>query len=110
MHGRVHTLDLSAVGFMDSSGLHMLPALRRRARAEGGALELAGVPCQALRLPDLTGPAPGPCSPTPTAAAIPDALPRRCQAAVKWTWMLFPPPGTGRTSTSSARWLTSGQP
>ncbi|MFJ7158751.1 STAS domain-containing protein [Streptomyces sp. NPDC101118] len=55
LHGRVLTLDLSAVGFMDSSGLHMLLVLRRRALAEGGILELAGVPRQALRLLDLTG-------------------------------------------------------
>ncbi|MFJ6941040.1 STAS domain-containing protein [Streptomyces sp. NPDC101132] len=53
--GRVLTVDLSAVTFMDSSGLHLLIALCRRADREGGSLELTGVPAQALRVLELTG-------------------------------------------------------
>ncbi|GLX17566.1 hypothetical protein Slala02_03930 [Streptomyces lavendulae subsp. lavendulae] len=55
LEGRTLTLELSAVTFMDPSGLNMLLGLRERARAEGGALYLAGVPDQARTVLDLTG-------------------------------------------------------
>ncbi|MFJ7158779.1 STAS domain-containing protein [Streptomyces sp. NPDC101118] len=48
-------LDLTGVAFIDSSGLHLLLTLRNRTHAQGGTLELLCVPCQALRLLDLTG-------------------------------------------------------
>ncbi|MFE4632347.1 STAS domain-containing protein [Streptomyces sp. NPDC056773] len=52
-----HTLvlDLSAVTFMDSSGLNTLLTLRNRIEAEHGALELNAAPDQVLRLLDITG-------------------------------------------------------
>ncbi|MFD0354047.1 STAS domain-containing protein [Streptomyces sp. NPDC127110] len=53
--GRTLTLELSAVTFMDPTGLNMLLGLRERARAEGGTLDLAGVPEQAQNVLDLTG-------------------------------------------------------
>ncbi|MFJ4862844.1 MULTISPECIES: STAS domain-containing protein [unclassified Streptomyces] len=53
--GRTLVLDLAAVTFMDSSGLNALLLLRSRAEAEQGALELRGLPDQALRLLDITG-------------------------------------------------------
>ncbi|MET9855578.1 STAS domain-containing protein [Streptomyces sp. NPDC006450] len=53
--GRTLVLDLSAVTFMDSSGLNTLLILRNRAEAEHGTLELCGLPDQALRLLDITG-------------------------------------------------------
>ncbi|MFF1403857.1 STAS domain-containing protein [Streptomyces sp. NPDC058294] len=46
-------LDLSGISFMDSMGLNLLLTLRRRLRADGGRLVLAGVqeqPCGLLRL------------------------------------------------------------
>ncbi|MFD9724602.1 STAS domain-containing protein [Streptomyces sp. NPDC059072] len=53
--GQTLALDLTAVTFMDSCGLNAFLALRKRAEAEGGTLELIGVPQQALRVLDLTG-------------------------------------------------------
>nr|WSX53766.1 STAS domain-containing protein [Streptomyces sp. NBC_00974] len=55
LHGQILTLDLSAVTFIDSSALNMLLNLRNRAHAEDGALELRGVPAQAMRVLDITG-------------------------------------------------------
>ncbi|MFJ7158767.1 STAS domain-containing protein [Streptomyces sp. NPDC101118] len=55
LDGQALALDLRAVTFMDSSALHLLLALRNRARATGGTLELIGLPHQAQRLLDLTG-------------------------------------------------------
>ncbi|WP_323187936.1 STAS domain-containing protein [Streptomyces sp. NBC_01264] len=43
-------MDLSAVTFMDSSGL----TLRNRTEAAQGTLELRGLPDQTLRLLDIT--------------------------------------------------------
>ncbi|MFD3701497.1 STAS domain-containing protein [Streptomyces sp. NPDC058646] len=53
--GHTLVLDLSAVTFMDSSGLNTLLTLRNRTAAEQGTLELCGLPDQALRLLDITG-------------------------------------------------------
>ncbi|MFJ5546249.1 STAS domain-containing protein [Streptomyces sp. NPDC093225] len=55
LHGRTLTLEMAAVTFMDSSGLNMLLDLRNRAHAEGGTLELAGLPRQAQHVLDVTG-------------------------------------------------------
>ncbi|MFD6885299.1 STAS domain-containing protein [Streptomyces sp. NPDC059957] len=55
LHDRTLTLDLSAVTFMDSSGLNLLLTLRDRIQAEQGALELHGVPAQPLKVLDITG-------------------------------------------------------
>ncbi|MFB7175712.1 STAS domain-containing protein [Streptomyces sp. NPDC056254] len=54
LHGQTLTLDLSAVTFIDSSGLNALLALRHRVHLAGGILELAGLCDQALHLLDLT--------------------------------------------------------
>ncbi|WP_405977589.1 STAS domain-containing protein [Streptomyces sp. NBC_00158] len=54
LEGRMLTLELSAVTFMDSTGLNMLLGLRERARAEGGTLDLAGLPEQARNVLDHT--------------------------------------------------------
>ncbi|MFF9088562.1 STAS domain-containing protein [Streptomyces sp. NPDC014991] len=48
-------LDLSGMSFMDSMGLNLLLTLRRRLRAEGGRLILAGVQDQPGGLLRLTG-------------------------------------------------------
>ena len=53
--GHVLVLDMSRLVFMDSTGLNVLLTLRARAQAEGGRLELIGVPRQALHVLDLTG-------------------------------------------------------
>lgn len=53
--GLTLVLDLSAVTFIDSSGLNTLLTLRNRAKVEQGTLELCGLPDQALRLLDITG-------------------------------------------------------
>lgn len=55
LRGRTLTLELSAVTFMDSTGLNMLLGLRERARAEGGTLDLAGLPDQARKVLAHTG-------------------------------------------------------
>ncbi|MFE2327145.1 STAS domain-containing protein [Streptomyces sp. NPDC059385] len=55
LDGRTLALDLTALTFMDSSGLNAFLALRQRAETEGGSLELVCVPQQALRVLDLTG-------------------------------------------------------
>ncbi|WP_234363396.1 STAS domain-containing protein [Streptomyces sp. TN58] len=54
LHRRTLTLDLSAVTFIDSSGLNALLALRHRVGLAGGALELTGLRDQPLHLLDLT--------------------------------------------------------
>ncbi|KOU34337.1 hypothetical protein ADK53_15200 [Streptomyces sp. WM6373] len=55
LKGQILALDLSALTYMDSSGLNVLLTLRNRAHAEDGVLHLCGVPRQALRVLDLTG-------------------------------------------------------
>jgi anti-sigma B factor antagonist len=49
------TLDLSALEFIDSSGVHELVRARRRADAQGHTLVLTHVPGEALRLFRLVG-------------------------------------------------------
>jgi anti-anti-sigma factor len=51
----VVVLDLTAVSFMDCSGLHVILDARRRAFGRGGQLNLAGVGRQPRRLFELTG-------------------------------------------------------
>ncbi|MFJ6581220.1 STAS domain-containing protein [Streptomyces sp. NPDC091368] len=48
-------LDMSGVTFMDSSGLNLLLALRRRLIADGNRLELTGVGEAPMRVLTLTG-------------------------------------------------------
>ncbi|MFD7729083.1 STAS domain-containing protein [Kitasatospora phosalacinea] len=48
-------LDLSAVGFMDSSGLGFLTRLQRRCTKAGARLEVAGLRPQHIQLLDLAG-------------------------------------------------------
>ncbi|TLQ42979.1 STAS domain-containing protein [Streptomyces marianii] len=56
LHGRRHlVLDLSAVGFMDSSGLNVLIRATREIRATGGDLHLAAPAPPVAKLFDLTG-------------------------------------------------------
>ncbi|MFI2765500.1 STAS domain-containing protein [Streptomyces echinatus] len=52
--GKALCLDLSAVPFMDSSGLNLLIQLRRRLHAEGGLLAVAGLQTQPAHLLELT--------------------------------------------------------
>jgi anti-sigma B factor antagonist len=52
--GNLH-LDLTGVTFMDSAGLHVLLATRRRARLTGGHLALCGTSRCVDRLLELTG-------------------------------------------------------
>jgi anti-sigma B factor antagonist len=47
-------LDLSDVGFVDSSGLGVLVAIHRHADAQGGAFVVRSVPPQVLRLFEIT--------------------------------------------------------
>lgn len=48
-------LDLSGVGFMDCAGLHMLAALDRRVRRDGGAVRVAAASPAVARLFELLG-------------------------------------------------------
>ena len=47
-------LDLSEVGFVDSSGLGALVAIHRHAEAQGGSFVVQSVPPQVQRLFDIT--------------------------------------------------------
>ncbi|HET6772441.1 MAG TPA: STAS domain-containing protein [Acidimicrobiales bacterium] len=47
-------LDLSHVGFVDSSGLGVLVAIHRHAASSGGSLVLRSVPPQVQRLFEIT--------------------------------------------------------
>jgi len=47
-------LDLSDVGFVDSSGLGVLVAIHRHAESSGGSLVLRSVPPQVQRLFEIT--------------------------------------------------------
>ncbi|MEU0133949.1 STAS domain-containing protein [Streptomyces sp. NPDC006296] len=54
--GRQHlVLDLSLVGFCDSSGLNTMIGLLRYAKDRHGSLTLAGPPPHLVRLLDITG-------------------------------------------------------
>ncbi|MFD0355277.1 STAS domain-containing protein [Streptomyces sp. NPDC127110] len=53
--GQTVTLDLTAVTFMGTEGLHLLLGLRDRARAERWVLRLSGVPPMGRRVLELTG-------------------------------------------------------
>ncbi|MFD7030207.1 STAS domain-containing protein [Streptomyces sp. NPDC059917] len=55
LNERTLILDLSAVTFMDSSGLNTLLTPRNRIEADHAALELRGAPDQVVRLLDITG-------------------------------------------------------
>jgi anti-anti-sigma factor len=48
-------IDLSGVTFMDSSGLHMLLATRRRAEVQGGHLRLLDPAPRVMRVLEMTG-------------------------------------------------------
>lgn len=48
-------LDLSEVGFLDSTGLGMLVSLHRRANDEGGSLRLTSVQRPVRRVLQITG-------------------------------------------------------
>ena len=48
-------VDLGAVGFMDSTGVHVLVQALRRVRERGGDLQLARVPSPARRVLDISG-------------------------------------------------------
>ena len=48
-------LDLSAVEFMDSTGLKVLLTIQRRAELAGGSFALAGAPRAVRRLLSVTG-------------------------------------------------------
>jgi anti-anti-sigma factor len=48
-------LDLAALGFIDSTGIHLLIRAQRRADANGHQLILTDVPARAKRLFGLTG-------------------------------------------------------
>lgn len=66
-------VDLARVDFMDSSGLGVLLAARRRLEPSGGALSLTGVPPRIVKILEVTGltgafaihPAPGEAMPGP---------------------------------------------
>jgi anti-sigma B factor antagonist len=47
-------LDLSDVGFVDSSGLGVLVAMHRHTEAQGGSFVVQSVPPQVRRLLDIT--------------------------------------------------------
>jgi anti-sigma B factor antagonist len=51
-------MDLSGLGFCDSSGLGALVSLRRRVAATGGSLDVIGAAGQVQQLFDYTGLAP----------------------------------------------------
>jgi anti-sigma B factor antagonist len=48
-------VDLSGVEFMDSSGLHVLLAARKRLAEQGRTLSISGVRAQVRRLMELSG-------------------------------------------------------
>jgi anti-sigma B factor antagonist len=54
-HGTTVHVDLSAVTFMDSTGLQALLALRRRVELSGGSLRLVGPTHTVMRILDVTG-------------------------------------------------------
>lgn len=54
-HGNTLHVDLSAVTFMDSTGLQALLALRRRVELAGGCLRLVAPTRIVMRIFDVTG-------------------------------------------------------
>ena len=54
-HGNTVHVDLSAVTFMDSTGLQALIALRRRVELSGGSLTLIAPTRVVMRIFDVTG-------------------------------------------------------
>ena len=54
-HGTTMWLDLRDVSFMDSTGLEVLLATRRRTELEGGSLTLVGPNACRLRVLEVTG-------------------------------------------------------
>ncbi len=52
---RFVAVDLSAVGFMDSTAIHVLVQALQLARERGGDLTLTGVPPPARRVLDICG-------------------------------------------------------
>jgi anti-sigma B factor antagonist len=54
-HGSTLRIDLREVPFMDSTGLEVLLATRRRAELEGGSLALVGPTPAILRVLEVTG-------------------------------------------------------
>ena len=52
---RFVAVDLSAVGFMDSTAVHVLVQALRKVRERGGDLQLARVPPPAQRMLDISG-------------------------------------------------------
>ena len=54
-HGTTMRLDLRDVSFMDSTGLEVLLATRRRTELEGGSLTLVGPTPAVLRVLEVTG-------------------------------------------------------
>jgi anti-sigma B factor antagonist len=54
-HGSTLRVDLRDVPFMDSTGLEVLLATRRRAELEGGSLTLSGLSPAVLRVIEVTG-------------------------------------------------------
>jgi anti-sigma B factor antagonist len=54
-HGSTLRIDLREVPFMDSTGLEVLLATRRRAELEGGSLTLVGLSPAVLRVIEVTG-------------------------------------------------------
>ena len=52
---RFVAVDLGAVGFMDSTAIHVLVQALRRVRERGGDLQLARVPPPAQRVLDISG-------------------------------------------------------
>ena len=54
-HGTTMWLDLRDVSFMDSTGLEVLLATRRRTELEGGSLTLVGPTPAVLRVLEVTG-------------------------------------------------------
>lgn len=85
------TVDMTAVTFMDSSGLNTLLHLSRRACREGAILRLSGVPEQALCVLEYTG-----------ASSLFFLLPSSAYMGG------LPQPGAGRATRCEPRWLTAG--
>ena len=55
-NGAVHiTIDLSGVGYMDSTGLGVFVGLFKNVRAKGGDLQIVGLSERLERLFDITG-------------------------------------------------------